>query len=540
MKPPSPSLSSHSTPAEITYNKSSSGNIGRLSSRAVAELENDITRREGLARREKRARVEAGLDSPESVLDFQVIGYPHSPVVRDHGKKELEAGDYWQELERERQRGKQRNEKRMLNLVARVPKAPPMAAHQQQRRGAGSTQGWLLSSEHPQDQKLSKSKNSHVPSSPKVYRSASTPAFLGGKRSALSLRKQCNKEDDFDIQLDEIVSLEAALWPVASGQSGRDSYQPCSTYRPSVLPCADPPLAISSDKADVQRLEDSSSERQETAVVSSPLRRDAAASRALFPEGSAKKAPRDDVSQKKSKGTASNTSIIAHYIQTRSNASYDSPISNIEVLDRYSAVPAIHLAHASALASPPVVGTPTSKTSFFSATPPRRTSPPEKKASPPAGPAESSQRARFFSQLAANGSQLKLSFPPSPTSIPSSRTSPTVMLGSPLAATGNASPLGSYRFGKDFSTSPSEPTFVGKGNGAVPVSAGGAGSRQSDLGRRRSSGFHGDDSGLEHREDSGTATSSDIPTPLNSRFSVESSVLDGGTSEEEEAAGRMK
>lgn len=549
VKPPSPSLSTHSTPAEIIFTQGSSVLAERrLSSRAVAELENDITRREGLAKREKRARVDAGLDSPESAMGFEIIGFPHSPgsrSARDYGNKELEAGDYWAEIERDVQRGKARHERKMLGLAVTIPKAPPVAAGVQ--RATETSHGWKSHEATRIVRKLA-TKGKSSPPSPKVYRSASTPAFLSGagKGSVLSFRRPDTKESDFDIQLEQVKSAPyAAALPAAPVYEAESSYQPCFTYRPSVLPAPDPPRPAL--KQDVQSLSEALADAPQVKPRSKTTasRTSDAASRALMPEASArKKAPRDDISRAAGSGTVSVSSLISHYIQTRSNASIDSPISNLEVLERYSAVPAVHLASAAAFSSPPPVFTPTSSTSFFTATT-TQASPSRKLASSAESPKvsmEPSPRAQFFSQVA--NSQLKLSFPPSPDAPASAQGSPTdAPLPSPMQS-GAETPLGSYRFGKDFSSPPVSAISTQTGSAladALDLSRGrvtSSGPQAALLRRRSSSGFRPDAaSNLRDRQDSGTTTSLELPTPLNSRFSVESSVFEGQTSDREEETG---
>ena len=139
IKPYSPSLSTHSTPAAFTTGQDSDANAERrLTAGGIAELENDLVRRHGLAHRERRAKVEAGLASPESVLGFQVVHYPHVQPRRDYDQEDLEAGDYWMDLERQRQKEHKANDRRLLDIAMRVPKAAPTT----DKRNKDSSHGW--------------------------------------------------------------------------------------------------------------------------------------------------------------------------------------------------------------------------------------------------------------------------------------------------------------------------------------------------------------------------------------------------------------
>ena len=302
----------------------------------------------------------------------------------------------------------------------------------------------------------------------------------------------------------------------AGADNGGTNYQPCYSYRPSVLPAPDPdPVSRNTPRSPRSQQQASSHsspkpDRERKVIISD------AATRALYPEGSPKKkkAPRDDVSQTRSRGTISASSIVSHYVQTRSNASRDLPISNLDSLDRYSAVPVVHLAKASALAQPSPATAPKSTAlpmpqqdqSVFRTPEPQGSPSKETRSTPKTSP-----RAIFFSQVASD---------PLGLSSPVSSTAPSFSLPAP----GSTSALGLYRFGKDFSDPPSQVATGAKGSTvatghdvfATPAA-------QTTLQRRRSSGFQGEADAGERKGSGTTSTTIEIPFGLASRFSIGSS-----------------
>lgn len=413
------------------------------------------------------------------------------------------------DLERQRQKENKANEKRLLDIAMRVPKAAPIT----DKRNKGSSHGWY-SLEPKGTRKIGKT--CLGPASPKkLQRSASTPELSLEKDSffAQSNGNPDLEKDGFGIQLEQ-------MHPIASHEAGADNvgtnYQPCYSYRPSVLPAPDPDAVSRNTPRSPRSQQQASShsspkpDRERKVVIAD------AATRALYPEGSPrkKKTPRDDVSQTRSKGTISASSIISHYVQTRSNASRDLPISNLDSLDRYSAVPVVHLAKASALSQPslgtaprPAALTAPEKSQSVFRTPEPQGSPSKETRSTP----KTSPRATFFSQVASD---------PLGLSSPVSSTAPSFSLPAP----GPTSALGLYRFGKDFSDPPSHVTTGAKGSTvATGHDVFAAPAAQTTSQRRRSSGFHDEDEAGERKGSGTTSTTIEIPSGLASRFSIESS-----------------